>query len=90
MNSAVEFNFEEKFAEIRTCKSHEQCMGPTQKTQPQHKCKRVFISKLTQNMDFVKIFKNCNGVFGTCTKKLKICMEIRLSEKVCENTYNIV
>ena len=31
VNSTVGFNFKEKFAEIRTCRSREQCMGPTQK-----------------------------------------------------------
>ena len=36
-------SFKEKFAEIRTCRSHEQCTGPTQKTQPIHKRKCVCI-----------------------------------------------
>ena len=31
VNSTVGPNFKEKFVEICTCGSHEQCMGPTQK-----------------------------------------------------------
>ena len=29
-------NFKEKFDEICTCESHEQCMGPTEKTKNVH------------------------------------------------------
>ena len=32
MNSAVGPSFKEKFTEIHTCGSHEQCTGPIQKT----------------------------------------------------------
>ena len=32
MNSAVGLNFKVVFAEKSTCGSHEQCIGPTQKT----------------------------------------------------------
>jgi len=49
----MRLSFKQKFVEIRTCKSHEQCTKPTQKTQPIHKCKRVqthFGSKLTRNV----------------------------------------
>ena len=48
-------NFKEKFAKIHTCGNL------------QHKRNCVFISKLTQNMDFVKILKNCKKIFGTYT-----------------------
>ena len=33
MNSIVGPNFKEKFTEIRTCRSHKQCTGLTEKTQ---------------------------------------------------------
>ena len=35
VNSAVEPSFKVKFAESRTCKSHEQCTRATQKRQTQ-------------------------------------------------------
>ena len=49
----MRLSFKQKFAEICTYKSHEQCTRPTQKTQPIHKCKRMlthFGSKLTRNV----------------------------------------
>ena len=55
-------SFKEKFVEIRTCESHEQCMGPTQKMQPIHKRKRVCIQTNTtwtfkKNTRMYKAFK---------------------------------
>ena len=46
-------NFKEKFAEIRTCKSREQCMGPTQKRLAQAQTQTQTQTHLNPNSHYI-------------------------------------
>ena len=67
--------------------------GKDHGTQEEHKKKSLVKTKylaLQKNMG-----KESKGVFGTCVWKyvfcyLKTCVEIHMSEKLCENVCNVI